>query len=335
VGLETRGEGRTGDAMGPTRVGFVGAGGVARRHADVLGRFADVAIRGVADVAGDRARALAVAHAARAYADVDAMLAAEPLDAVYVCVPPFAHGAPERAVLAAGLALFVEKPLALDLDAAEELARAVDDAGVVTATGYHWRYLDGMQRARDALADAPARLAIAAWLDTVPPPAWWSQRRLSGGQTIEQTTHVLDVLLELMGDVASVHATAARSARPGFPDADVDDVTAGVLRFRSGAVASLASSCLLPARLRAGVELFGDGVRVDLREAGCTVERDGRTRTWTGGDEAKRRVDRDFIDAIQGRANRIRAPYAAALRTHRLGVTLSRSAAQGRPLDVP
>jgi predicted dehydrogenase len=319
----------------PTRVGFVGAGGVASRHADVLGRLSDVTIRGVADVDPGRAQALADAHAAEAYASVDAMLAREPLDAVYVCVPPFAHGAPERAVLAAGLALFVEKPLASDLEVAEALARAVDEAGVVTATGYHWRYLDGMQRAREAFAGAPARLAVGAWLDTVPPPAWWSQRRLSGGQTIEQTTHVLDVLLELMGDVASVHASTARTVRPAFPDADVDDVTAAILRFRSGAVASLASTCLLPGKLRAGVELFGDGVRVELSEAACTVERAGRAETWIQRDEAKRRVDRDFVDAVQGRANRIRAPYASALRTHRLAVTLTRSAEHGRPLDVP
>ena len=141
--------------------------------------------------------------------------------------------------------------------------------------------------------------------------------------------HLPDVLLVLMGDVASVRAGTARAPRPAFPDADVDDVTAAILRFRSGAVASLASSCL--GKLRAGVELFGDGVR----EAAFTVERAGRAETWRQGDEAKGRVDRDYIDAVQGRANRIRAPYASALRTHRLGVALTRSAASLRPLDVP
>jgi predicted dehydrogenase len=317
-----------------TRVGFVGAGAVAQRHADSLSRLPDVTIRAVTDLTPASASAFAEAHGAAAYADLPTMLADEPLDAVYVCVPPFAHGAPERAVLASKLALFVEKPLALDLEVAEELAAVVADAGVPTATGYHWRYLDGMQRAREALAQAPARMAIGAWLDKVPPPAWWSQRRLSGGQTIEQTTHVLDVLLELMGDVIEVHAAAARTARPAFPDADVDDVTAAMLRFRSGAVASVASSCLLRGKLRASVELFGDGVRVDLSETKCTVEADGGTQTWIQGDEAKRRVDADFIAAVQGRENRIRAPYASALRTHRLAVAIARSAALGRALEL-
>lgn len=318
----------------PTRVGFVGAGAVARRHAHSLRQFSDVSIRGVADVVPARARELAHEHAAKAYADVGALLSAEPLDAVYVCVPPFAHGEPERAVLAARHALFVEKPLSLGLDLAEELAQAVADAGVVTATGYHWRYLDGMQRAREALAETPARLAIGVWLDAVPSAPWWSRRELSGGQTIEQTTHVLDVLLELLGDVVEVHASAGRAGRIGFPLSDIDDVTAAVLRFHSGAVASLASCCLLRERLRAGVELFGDGLRIELSEAACTIERGGRARTWRHGEEAKRRVDRDFIDAVRGRPNRIRAPYPAALRTHRLGVTLARSAEQGRPLEV-
>ena len=50
------------------------------------------------------------------------MLDAEGLDAAYVCVPPFAHGAPELAVFERGLPFFVEKPLAADLETAEQIA---------------------------------------------------------------------------------------------------------------------------------------------------------------------------------------------------------------------
>jgi predicted dehydrogenase len=319
---------------GVIRVGFVGAGAVARRHALSLSRFADVTIRGVTDVTANRAQDFAALHGAVAHADVATMLEREALDAVYVCVPPFAHGPPERAVLAAGLPVFVEKPLALDLGVAEELAAAVRDAGVVNATGYHWRYLTGLEPAREALGEAPARVAIGSWLDKVPPPAWWTQRRRSGGQTIEQTTHVLDVLLELVGDVMWVHATAARTASAASRDADIDDVTAAILRFRGGAIGTLASSCLLRRKVRAGVELIGDGLRVELSEATCTIERDGRTRTWLHDGDAKVRVDRDFIEAVRGGPNRIRAPYESALRTHRLAVALTRSAAEGRPLEL-
>ena len=88
-------------------------------------------------------------------------------------MPPFAHGDPEEAVLAAGLPFFVEKPLAADLPTAERVARAVSDAGLPTATGYHWRHLDTVDRARAALAGAAVRLVQARW--------WGTPRRRRGG----------------------------------------------------------------------------------------------------------------------------------------------------------
>src|SRR5918995_7271588 len=161
------------------RIAMVGAGGVAARHVRVLTGLG-ARVVAVADPVGEAARRLASDCGAAAYPDVDAALDAQPVDAVYVCVPPFAHGAPERAVLARRLPLFVVKPLAADLDTATELAAEIAERGVVTGTGYHWRCLDTVERAAALLADAPPRLALGAWLDKVPPPAWWSTRALSG-----------------------------------------------------------------------------------------------------------------------------------------------------------
>ena len=83
------------------RVGIVGAGGVARRHAGALASMPDVALVGVTDPDGGRAADLAAAVGTTAADDLDALLA-RGVDAVYVCVPPFAHGELERALAAAG-----------------------------------------------------------------------------------------------------------------------------------------------------------------------------------------------------------------------------------------
>jgi predicted dehydrogenase len=44
--------------------------------------------------------------------------------------------------------------------------------------------------------------------------------------------------------------------------------------------------------------------------------------------------DRDFVDAVQGGPNRIRAPYAEALKTHRLATEAARSARERRPISL-
>ena len=147
-----------GDGVERTRIGFIGAGGIANRHFGVLEQFDDVAIVAVADVDMARATEAAARFGARAFDDAAAMLAAIDLDALYICVPPFAHGEPERLAIEHKLPFFVEKPVALDLGTAEDVAAAVDRLGLVTAVGYHWRYLDTVDEVKALLSATPARL---------------------------------------------------------------------------------------------------------------------------------------------------------------------------------
>lgn len=308
------------------RIAMVGAGGVAARHVRVLTGL-DARVVAVADPVPEAAGRLAADCGATAYQDVEQLLDSEQVDAVYVCVPPFAHGAPERAVLARRLPLFVEKPLSVDPDTAAELAALVEQAGVVTGTGYHWRCLDTVERAAELLADSPARLAVGSWLDKVPPPAWWTSRLHSGGQVVEQLTHVLDLARVLVGDVAELWATGSRAeTSPG----DVDDVTAVAARFRSGAVGTFAASALLPAKRRANLEtVSADGLRLQLSEQELVIERGAGREVLTPRVDAHELVDREFLDAVAGRRPATRAPYGEALRTHRLGLAVASAAATG------
>jgi predicted dehydrogenase len=318
-----------------TRVGFVGAGNVARRHVATLLSLGDVEIAAIADPDAGRARALAAAAGGAAvYANHLDMLERKRLDALYVCVPPFAHGPAELAAVEAGLPLFVEKPIAIDLDTAETIAGAVADRGLVTAAGYHWRNLDTFERALELLRERPARLVLGCWLDKVPPVSWWCRRDGSGGQMVEQATHAIDLARALAGEVVGVYAAEARTERAAFPDADVSDVSAATLRFAGGAVGSLSSTCLLGWKHRAGVQVFGDGLALELTEEALVVDDGSGPLTRPARGDAKVLVDRDFIDAVKGGPNRVRVPYGEALRTHRVACALARSAEEGRPVDL-
>ncbi|AVT39284.1 Gfo/Idh/MocA family protein [Plantactinospora sp. BB1] len=316
------------------RVGLIGAGGVAQRHARVLADFDDVRIVGVTDVVPEAATRLAESTRARFFPDVDALLAAD-LDAVYVCVPPFAHGAAEEAVLAAGPALFVEKPLALDRETALRINRLVDERGAVTAVGHHWRYLTVVDEARRILADRPVRLVAGTWLDRVPPVAWWPRRDRSGGPVVEQAAHVLDLARHLVGEVTEVWA-AGNGTPPEVAGADVDGATAAALRFATGAVGTLGTTCALGWKHRAGLEVYADGLALSVGEDGLLVrDGDGERRIAGDPEQGRRDVDRAFVDAVRGIGADVRVPYSEALRTHLLALAVAESAATGALVRVP
>jgi myo-inositol 2-dehydrogenase / D-chiro-inositol 1-dehydrogenase len=315
------------------RIGFIGAGGVAARHAQVLSGFSEVSIVGVADPDAGRAAELARPYDAAVYDSHNALLDNGELDAVYVCVPPFAHGAIELAVLDAGLPLFVEKPLALDEEIASKIAVAAAERGVVTAVGHHWRYLDLVEQARRLLEGRPVRLAVGFWLDKVPPVPWWVRRDGSGGQVIEQAVHVLDLARVLVGEVVEVSAQES-GYPPDQAEGAIGAATGALLRFRDGAAGILGATCLLSWKHRAGLEVYAEGLALHLSEEQLIVDTGSGPQVIQSSGDAKERVDRAFIDAVLGRGDDVRATYPEAMRTHRLACAVARAATTGRPVQL-
>ncbi|QDH10589.1 Gfo/Idh/MocA family oxidoreductase [Nocardioides dongxiaopingii] len=321
--------------MSRLRVGCVGTGFIAGKHLAALASFDDVDVVAVADTDAERAAAVAASHEARAYTDGLDLLGAEDLDAVWLCVPPFAHGALEEAAVRRALPFFVEKPLAHDLATAERVAGSVEAAGLRTAVGYHWRHLDVVQRVRRLVEERPPLLFSGYWLDRTPPVPWWAHRGRSGGQLVEQTTHVFDLARLLVGEVTDVSTTHVPASGPHEqPDDAVPLASSVALRFASGAVGSVSSARVLPGRHRVGIQLVGDGYAVELDER-AIVDHELRLTTATGVvseqslQDPIAAEDRAFLDAVAGNSDDVRCTYAEALRTHALAWAADQSSVRG------
>jgi myo-inositol 2-dehydrogenase/D-chiro-inositol 1-dehydrogenase len=323
----------------PHRVGCVGTGFIAGRHLAALAGFEDVEIVAVADPVRERAADVAARYGARAYDDGLTLLATEELDAVWLCVPPFAHGPLEDAALDRRLPFFVEKPLAHDLATAARIDERVRDQGLLTAVGYHWRHLDVVEQATAVLQTAPVQMVTGRWLDSTPAAPWWSRRDQSGGQVIEQTTHLFDLARLLVGEVDTVFAAELSAPRAGLPGADVPTASSTVLRFSSGAVGTMSSACVLPSRHSVGLQLVAEGTVVELTERALNdhdlrvVSSDGEQVVHSSQDPIARE-DREFLDALRGATGPVRVPYEEALRTHALAWAADRSGREGRPVSV-
>src|SRR5207247_10560242 len=101
------------DMASQTRAAFVGSGNIAESHLSGLSKHSDVQLVAFCDVNRTRAEEVAARYGAQAFTDAGEMMDATAPEAVYFCLPPFAHGAELQAV-ERGIPFFVEKPVALD-----------------------------------------------------------------------------------------------------------------------------------------------------------------------------------------------------------------------------
>ena len=348
--------------LSKVRIGMVGAGAVAARHVRTLLAMDGVEVAAVADPALERAKELAAEAGAAAYPNHMELLAAERLDAVYICVPPFAHGAPELAVIDAGLPMFVEKPVAIDQETAAAIAARLAGRPLVTCTGYHWRWLDIFDRAAEpagrpagpprpvllarqgpsaALVAAPRRLGRPDDRADHPRPRHrpGPGRRGHRGPRLRRPGSVEPAPPPARGPRTGGSRRRAGGRGPAPPGhcrpRGHRRRVGGQPPVRLRAVGTVASTCLLPRLHRAGVQVVADGLSLELTETELVVEVDGRRSVWEADADARPRPDRDFVAAVRGGADRIRVPWPEAYRTHLLACAITRSAEEGRPLPVP
>lgn len=300
------------------KVALIGAGGMARRHAGLLANEPDIEFVGHVGPTPAHREALAHQWGGRAYATVGELLAAEEVDAAWITVPPGEHGA-ELALIERGIPFFVEKPLSADRETAERIGAALERSGVVAGVGYHWRAMDTIPEVQRTLAENPAQMVLGAWHDSTPPPAWWRRQAQSGGQMVEQATHLFDIARYLVGEARVTASEASVHTRPAYPDADVADVSAALLRFDRGALGAFTATCLLGGGAAIHVQLVCEGLLITITQQSVTYD-DGRQRR-----EVRRRADpgvaqnRAFLEAVRrGDPSLLLSSYADALATHRL-----------------
>lgn len=329
------------------RVGFIGTGGIAVSHLENLVGMPDTEVVALCDLAVgqiERARMAVEAATGRrldavAYADYGMMLRNERLDAVYLCLPPFAHGEPEAAVIAAGVPLLVEKPVALDLATAARTLGLIRERRLLAAAGYQLRYALATERARALLRDTTIGMALVLRFGPTPETPWYRRQDRSGGQLIEMATHQIDLLRYLVGEVRMVSAAATtRINNRRQPDYDIFDANVMTLVFENGVIGAFANNFLagpggVP-QLR-GLHLFCDGLILSLGNDALRIATPTGVEEVVGAVDAMAAADAAFIGAVAaGNPGLLRADYGDAVRTLAVTLAADRAARSGGPVEV-
>ena len=320
------------------RIGFVGTGGIANHHMRSIAQIDNATMVAFCDVVPEKATAAAAEHGGEAYQNSEEMYDKAQLDAVYICVPPFAHGPQELAAIERGLPIFVEKPVATTASKAEEILTAIQAKNLLSAVGYHWRYMDTTDRARELLGDQPIGFALGAWAGGMPGVSWWRVMQESGGQIVEQTTHIFDLVRYLLGEVTAVHGFARTGLMQDVENYSVHDARVTKLTLASGAIASITSACMLSAGQQVGLvglDLYLKNQVLRLNGSNLIIEREDGQETIELGNNATLAEDSAFINAVAtGDGSAIRCDYAEAVQSLKVTLAATQSCEEGKVIEL-
>ncbi|MGK5627696.1 Gfo/Idh/MocA family protein [Streptomyces sp. URMC 123] len=272
------------------RIGLIGTGRIGAFHAAVLGAHPSVDSLVVADAEPARAAAVAERTGATAAESVAALFAAG-VDAVAIAAATAAHAELIGRAARAGLPVFCEKPIALDLAGTSAALREVERAGTVLHMGFMRRFDAGYAAARAAVRDGRlGRLHTvrAVTSDPAPPPAAYLP--LSGGLYRDCLVHDFDILRWVTGrEITEVYAVGSDRGPAMFREAGDVDTAAVLLTLDDGTLATATATRCNGAGYDVRMELAGDrdqiAVGLDERTPLTSVEAAGPAapdKPWPG-----------------------------------------------------
>jgi predicted dehydrogenase len=326
------------------RIGFIGCGGIAQQHMNALKTIPEAELVAFCDIDIERASTAAKQHGGKAFDNAEVMIKEVELDAVWIGLPPYAHGI-ELKLVEAGIPFFVEKPVGLDIGLIKEIASAVEEKGLMTSVGYMNRYRRGVGMVRELLREDVPILLLGGWIGGTPRPVagiwrWWVEKDKSGGQFHEQVTHTVDLARFLLGEVVEVHAFAAKGLNKEVPpNYTIEDASVVNLKFENGAVANIWACCAANAG-GGGVSLSVYATKMTALFTGwehrARIMRVGEDTIEVAGEPNIFEIeDRAFIEALlTGNTALIKSPYADGVKTAEVTLAANKSMETGKPVSL-
>ncbi len=279
----------------PVRIAVIGVGHLGQHHARLLAGLDHVHLAGIVDINASRAKEIADKYGAPAFANAADLVGH--VDAVTIATPTVTHIDIAMPFVEAGVAVLIEKPLAVGLEEADRLLEAAARRGTIVATGHTERFNPAVAAALP-LVTSPRFVEIHR-LGTFP------ERSLDIDVIFDLMIHDLDLLLTVAGsDVVTIDAVGVNVLTPRV------DIANARIRFASGCIANVTASRISRDRVRKA-RFFSRDAYVSIDYAAQEVEvyrlipQEGGRPAIQGGrldvpnEEPLRRELADFADAVR------------------------------------
>jgi predicted dehydrogenase len=240
------------------RLAIVGAGIMGSNHARVAAQVPGLSVTHIIDVDRRRGEVLAQSIGACFQPDIGALPGQ--VDAAVVAVPTALHLSVGLQLMESGIHVLMEKPIADQVDAAEQLVTAAHRAEVCLMVGH-------VERFNPAVIELESIVTSPIHLEATRVSAF--SNRVADGVIRDLMIHDLDVAVAIMGSEPSTISALAQCVR-----SDSEDLAAALLGFPSGTTASLTASRIGQQKIRRiQVTQPDDYVQADLVRQDVTIHR--------------------------------------------------------------
>ncbi len=292
--------------MRKVKVGIVGIGWWSDVLAGAVAESDTLELRACYTRSADKAAAFAAKFDCEAVKSYDAMLALSDLDGVILTTPNSAHRAGAEAAALAGKHVFVEKPISNTLEDGRAMIAACEASGVVLAVGHSYRRHGALRHLRRMIDDGElGRISLAEGVFSndnglkLKPGLWRSDpTEIPGGCLMQIGIHQIDNLLYLLGPVDEVSAYFNRLET----EPDVEDVTAVLMQFGSGAIGYVAADYISPRRFTLALHGTKANAYFDMDNDGLRLQRTGEAKPspveYEPNDHLRAELE-DFASAIR------------------------------------
>ena len=321
------------------RIGFIGCGGISHGHVRNIAAIPEARIVALCDTDPTRIKVMKAGHPQTKdlpeFDDYKKMLDALEMDAVEIHTPHTLHFEQIMASLDKGLHVLTEKPMVCSVSHAKQVVEKVEQTGKVLLVSYQRHFQGQFRYMRDVIQSGQlgevqfvSALQCQDWKRSQQ-GRWRLDPKLSGGgQLNDSGSHLVDILLWITG--LRVREVSAFIENRG---ARVDIDSAVAIRFEKNAVGTLSVLGASPG-WRESLTIWGSKGVLSLGPGPLTLQTySGPAQDLTAKAKDRGNPDKNFIDAIQGRAENA-APGECGLRVIELTEAAWRSAATGQTVTV-
>lgn len=224
------------------RIGLIGAGRIARVHAEAYRSVTRGRITVCTDPVESAVRGLASDYGFDIAPDFQAVLDDPDVDAVLIATPNDLHADQTIAALRAGKHVFCQKPIALTLADADRVVAEAANSDRVVQFGFMLRFTPPLPELRKRIASGElgdaiaARAAVFGW---EPSSDWFYDPKHGGGVILDTLVHFGDLMLWLFGAATQVYTQGGAYVLEGARRFKSPDNATVTITHASGAVSSM------------------------------------------------------------------------------------------------